>query len=169
MHTGFPMPPKPTLGAPNLFIQMIYSSTSANAHKRTSLPSPRRWTYFTWQRTLCCTSITLPAKRIHMTCTHSLKMLMKCPIKRLHQWQQMHCRKDFACNPTQHVKQHCKHECCASLLPPQPQLEGIHATLQARMDVGSQCSLPTMFWLVCHQVQMHFGRRLWDQSDGNDR
>jgi len=38
MHSGFPTPPEPTLGAPTSSSWTIYSITSANAYKHTRLP-----------------------------------------------------------------------------------------------------------------------------------
>ena len=53
--------------------------------------------------------------------------------------------------------------------PNQPHPDGIQTPLWARIDDGSEPSLPPMFWLICHQVRMYFHRRSWNQSNGNGR
>ncbi len=80
MRAGFPTLPEPTLGAPNLFILnnlLQYICKCTQMHKSPIIK----------KMNLLCMAVdpslythTLPAKRIHMTCTHSLTMLIKCPI-----------------------------------------------------------------------------------------
>ncbi len=68
---------------------------------------------------------------------HDMYRFLQCwwsaRVYRLHQQQQMHCCKDYACNPAQNMNQNHQHECRAHQHHPQPHLNGILATLRARM------------------------------------
>ena len=163
MHVGFPTPPEPTLGAPNLFIMnniLQYICKRAQTHKSTI--SKKGNLLYVAVDTALYTHYS--AGKACPDADYSFPNAQFCWVQ---QWKRARCCKNHAHNPAQNAEQCRQHECCTYWHRTQPHPNRVQATLQARMYDESQHSLPPMFWLVCHQIRTHFRRSLQNQLDGN--